>query len=108
MFRVEDCVLLTKQFSVVSALNAPGTLGGGNKPQKLVAPALMRLAGTTLSAPPEEKTQRPVPSALPVLGSNTIPCCNWTILPSVVHTLIGAPAALKSGAPSAELKSPWR
>src|SRR5437763_1819414 len=73
-----------------------------------MAPLSSWPAGMTLRLPPEENTQRFVPSAFPLVGSNTIPSSNCTVAPSVVQTLMGLPLASKRGAPSALEKSPPR
>src|SRR5438876_1822874 len=69
---------------------------------------LSRAVGITLSRPPLENTERPVPFTLPVKGSNTIPSLSGTEPPSVVGTGIGLPLASKICAPSTLLKSPAR
>ena len=62
----------------------------------------------TLTCPPLEKTDRPVPSRLPEKGSKIIPSLSAVVPPSVVGTRMGVPAALRIGAPSIRLKSPLR
>src|SRR5438105_6226038 len=62
----------------------------------------------TLTCPPLEKTDRPVPSRLPVNGSKIIPCLSAVVPPSVVGIRMGVPAELKIGAPSMRLKLPLR
>src|SRR5271157_2468605 len=86
---------------------------------KLTPPGFKRPAGMTLTDPPDEKTQRPdaywpgaepfwALSVTPDVGSNTMPCCNWAVPPSVVQTVMGFPEASKSFSPNALVKSPLR
>src|SRR5208337_803361 len=81
-------------------------LGSGISLLKAWAPVFMRLGGITLSTPPEENTQRFSPKlgplVMPDVGSNTIPCCNGTVAPSVVQTLTPGTVA-----PKYELKFPF-
>ena len=62
----------------------------------------------TLTCPPLEKTDRPVPSRLPEKGSKIIPSLSAVVPPSVVGIRMGVPAALRIGAPSIRLKFPVR
>src|SRR5580704_15685933 len=90
---------------VFGAITPKLVFGSGISLLKAIAPAFKRLAGITFSCPPEENTQRPVPSALPVVGSNTIPCCNGTLgpIPAAVDVQTVAPGTT---GPRYLLKSP--
>ena len=67
-----------------------------------------RAVGMTLSAPPSEKTARPVPSRMPEKGSKIIPSWSGTEPPSVVGTKMGLPEASRIWAPRNCEKSPVR
>src|ERR1700676_3351728 len=90
---------------VVEAITPKLAFGSGISLLKAMAPAFKRVAGITLSFPPEENTHQLVPIAAPlvtpVVGSKTIPCCNGTVPPSVVQTVTPGTTA-----PRYVLKSP--
>ena len=63
-------------------------------------------AGSTFTWPPLEIADRPLPSGLPVVGSNTIPALAAARVPSVVVTTAGAAQPVAEVLPSAQMKSP--
>src|SRR5262245_35041578 len=85
---------------------SPERFGAGTRASSFIMGPFKRAAGMTLSAPFVEKTERPVPSRLPVKRSKIIPCCRGTEPPSVVGIIMGLPFLSLICAPSLLVKSP--